>query len=146
MHWIGYASDHAAGTYRLYNPSTGRVIMSRDVRFLEPEETRKPEKELAIIQEKSLGPKEKKNEARYVSDSDEEENIKNVHENDMEENNGETPYLIPPEEQSTSSNDETETNVEVQDRSCAFRIPTRSVLAKRSSKIPQRKSPLSSKL
>ena len=111
MHWIGYASDHAAGTYRLYNPGTGPVIMSRDVRFLEPEETRKPEKELAIIQEKSLGPKEKKNEARYVSDSDEEENIKNVHENDMEENDGETPYLIPPEEQSTSSNDETETNV-----------------------------------
>jgi hypothetical protein len=71
MHWIGYAQDHAAGTYRLYNQDTGRVIMSRDVVFLEPKETRKPEKELAVIQEKSLGPTEKKNEAIYVSDSDE---------------------------------------------------------------------------
>jgi len=94
---------------------------------------------LAIIQEKSLGPTEKKNEAIYVSDSDKEENKKNVHESDMKEENGDTPYLIPPEEQSTSSNDETVTNVEEQDRSCAFRIPTRSVLAKRSSKIPRRK-------
>ena len=31
--------------------------------------------------------------------------------------------------------------MEVQDRSCAFRIPTQSTLAKRSSKIPRRKSP-----
>ena len=46
-----------------------------------------------------------------------------MQESDNEENNGDTPYLIPPEEQSTSSNDETETNVEVQDRSCAFRTP-----------------------
>ena len=141
MHWIGYASDHATGTYRLYNPGTGRVIMSRDVVFLEPKETRKPEKELAVIQEKSLGPTEKKNEAIYVSDSDEEENKKNVHESNTEEENGDTPYLIPPEEQSTSINDETETNVEEQDCSCAFRIPMRSVLAKTTSKIPRRKSP-----
>ena len=48
-----------------------------------------------------------------------------MQESDNEENNGDTPYLIPPEEQ---------------DRSCAFRIPTR-VLAKRSSKVPRRKSP-----
>ena len=64
--------------------------------------------------------KEKKKEERNVSDSDEEENIKNVHENDMEENNTKTPYLIPPEEQNCS---------------CAFQIPTRSVLAKRSGKL-----------
>ena len=62
--------------------------MSRDVRFLEPEETRKPEKELAVIQEKSLGHTEKKNEAIYVSDSDKEENKKNVHESNTEEENG----------------------------------------------------------
>jgi len=51
------------------------------------------------------------------------------------EDNGDTPYLIPPEEQSTSSNDETETNEEEQDRSCAFQIPMRSVLAKESGKL-----------
>ena len=96
--------------------------MSRDVVFLEPKETRKPEKELAVIQEKSSRPTRKKNEARYVSD--EEEDNKNVHESDTEEENGDIPYLIPPEEQYTSSNDETETNEEEQDRSCAFRIPT----------------------
>ena len=43
-----------------------------------------------------------------------------MQESDNEEDNGDTPYLIPPEEQ---------------DRSCAFRIPTRSVLAKRSDKL-----------
>ena len=51
------------------------------------------------------------------------------------EDNGDTPYLIPPEEQSTSSNDENETNVEEQDRRCAFRIPTQSALAIRSGKL-----------
>jgi hypothetical protein len=122
MHWIGYAHNHAAGTYRLYNPGTGRIIMSRDVVFLEPKETRKPEKELAVIQEKSSRPTRKKNEARYVSD--EEEDNKNVHESDTEEENGDITYLIPPEEQYASSNDETETNEEEQDCSCAFRIPT----------------------
>ena len=58
-----------------------------------------------------------------------------MQESDNEENNGDTPYLIPPEEQSTSSNDETETKVEEQDRSCAFQIPMRSVLAKESGKL-----------
>ena len=58
-----------------------------------------------------------------------------MQESDNEEDNGDTPYLIPPEEQSTSSNDENETNVEEQDYSCAFRIPTQSVLAKRSGKL-----------
>ena len=62
MHWIGYAHKHATGTYRLYNPGTGHIIMNRDVVFLEPKETKKPEKEVAIIQEKSARPTRKKNE------------------------------------------------------------------------------------
>ena len=86
MHWIGYAYNHAAGTYRLYNPGTGRVIMSQDVVFLESKEIRKPEKELAIIQEESSRPTRKKNEVIYVSD--EEENNKNAHESDSEEEMG----------------------------------------------------------
>ena len=96
---------------------------------------------MAIIQEKSSRPTRKKNEAIYVSD--EEENNENVHESDSEEENGDIPYLIPPEEQSTSSSDEYETNEEEQDRSCAFRIPTQSVLARsgKRSNMPQRKSP-----
>ncbi|MCP4744763.1 MAG: hypothetical protein GY874_01280, partial [Desulfobacteraceae bacterium] len=32
--WRGYAKDHKAGTYRLYNPTTRKMIMSRDVVFL----------------------------------------------------------------------------------------------------------------
>ena len=32
--WMGYARDHKAGTYRLYNPTTRKIIMSRDVIFL----------------------------------------------------------------------------------------------------------------
>ena len=43
-----------------------------------------------------------------------------MQESDNEEDNGDTPYLIPPEEQNCS---------------CAFQIPTRSVLAKRSGKL-----------
>jgi len=43
-----------------------------------------------------------------------------MQESDNEENDGDIPYLIPPEEQ---------------DRSCAFRIPIRSVLAKESGKL-----------
>ncbi|CAM9887516.1 unnamed protein product, partial [Chrysoparadoxa australica] len=30
---VGYAKDHAADTYRMYNPSTRRVILSRDIRW-----------------------------------------------------------------------------------------------------------------
>ena len=102
----------------VYNSGTGRVMMRRDVVFLQPKETRKQEKELAIIQEKSWRPTRKENEAIYVGD--EEGNNKNVHESNSEEENGDIPYLIPPEEQSTSSSDELGTNEEEQDRSCAF--------------------------
>ena len=30
---VGYASNHAVGVYRLYNPQTNRIIMSRDVKW-----------------------------------------------------------------------------------------------------------------
>lgn len=32
--WLGYAADHAAGTYRVYNQRTQQVIFTRDVQFL----------------------------------------------------------------------------------------------------------------
>ena len=32
--WLGYADNHAAGTYRVYNPETRRVRLSRSVTFL----------------------------------------------------------------------------------------------------------------
>jgi hypothetical protein len=32
--WLGYAADHAAGTYRVYNPQTKQVIFTRDVQLL----------------------------------------------------------------------------------------------------------------
>ena len=32
--WMGFAEDHKAGTYRLYNTATGKIILSRDVTFL----------------------------------------------------------------------------------------------------------------
>ena len=31
---MGYAKLHSAGTFRLYNPATRKVILSRDVTFL----------------------------------------------------------------------------------------------------------------
>ena len=30
---IGYAGDHAGDTYRMYNPTTNRVIMTRDIKW-----------------------------------------------------------------------------------------------------------------
>ena len=32
---VGYALNHGAGTYRLYNPRTKRIIMSRDVTWMD---------------------------------------------------------------------------------------------------------------
>ena len=32
--WIGYASDHAAYKYRIFNPKTRKVILSQDVTFI----------------------------------------------------------------------------------------------------------------
>ena len=32
--WLGYAKDHAIGTYRVYNPKTNKVLLTRDVTFL----------------------------------------------------------------------------------------------------------------
>ena len=32
--WLGYAKDHATGTYRVYNPKTNKVSLTRDVTFL----------------------------------------------------------------------------------------------------------------
>ena len=32
---VGYALNHGAGTYRLYNPKTKRIIMSRDVKWMD---------------------------------------------------------------------------------------------------------------
>ena len=32
---VGYAQNHGAGTYRLYNPKTKRIIMSRDVKWMD---------------------------------------------------------------------------------------------------------------
>ena len=32
---VGYATNHGAGTYRLFNPKTNRIIMSRDVSWMD---------------------------------------------------------------------------------------------------------------
>ena len=32
--WIGYAANHAAGTHRVWNPVTNKIILTRDVLFL----------------------------------------------------------------------------------------------------------------
>ena len=34
-YFVGYAKDHAIGTYRIFNPVTRKVIMSRDVSFVD---------------------------------------------------------------------------------------------------------------
>ena len=32
--WVGYADNHPTGTYRIFNPKTKRIILTRDVTFL----------------------------------------------------------------------------------------------------------------
>ena len=32
--WVGYATDHAAGTHRVLNPTTKKISLTRDVIFL----------------------------------------------------------------------------------------------------------------
>ena len=32
--WMGFAKNHKAGTYRLYNQKTNKLIISRDVTFI----------------------------------------------------------------------------------------------------------------
>ena len=55
VHWIGYAHNYAVGRYGIQ--SRYRTCYdSQDVVFLEPKETRKQEKELDIMQEKSSRP------------------------------------------------------------------------------------------
>ena len=46
-YWIGYAEHHAAGTYRMYNPTTKRFIMSRDIVFIEDRKNNTVSPELA---------------------------------------------------------------------------------------------------
>ena len=68
MYWLGCAKDHAKDTYRIYNPATKKLVLSRDVTFLPNQEKRSTStKELGTIPEKeeyeSLHP--------YVTDDDE---------------------------------------------------------------------------
>ena len=34
LNWVGYAKDHPVGTYRLFNPASKKIVVSRDVTFL----------------------------------------------------------------------------------------------------------------
>ena len=42
--FVGYAKMHAAGTYRLFNPATRKIILSRDVTFIRSERERGAQK------------------------------------------------------------------------------------------------------
>ena len=33
--WIGYAKNYPTGTYQIFNPKTKRIILTRDVTFLQ---------------------------------------------------------------------------------------------------------------
>ena len=41
--WLGYAKNWSFDTYRLYNPKTRSIILSRDVTFLNQEKEMKNE-------------------------------------------------------------------------------------------------------
>ena len=33
--WVGYTEGHSTGTYRIFNPKTNKIILTRDVTFLQ---------------------------------------------------------------------------------------------------------------
>ena len=33
--WVGYAENHPAGTYRIFNPKTRKIILTQDMTFLQ---------------------------------------------------------------------------------------------------------------
>ena len=33
--WVGYAENHPAGTYQIFNPKTKKIILTRDMTFLQ---------------------------------------------------------------------------------------------------------------
>ena len=53
--WLGYTKNRSSDTYRLYNPKTRKIILSRDVIFLNREKedvietpSEKPEKSYLV--------------------------------------------------------------------------------------------------
>ena len=49
-YFVGYADDHTPDTYRMYNPNTGKIVLSRDIRWLDTFELTPDIKEESGIQ------------------------------------------------------------------------------------------------
>ena len=75
---VGYASNHGAGTYRLYNPHTNRIVLSRDVKWADFK-PRKLEKEMVEMFEPGI-----------ENDDTEEQLMEKETENDTDETSVET--------------------------------------------------------
>ena len=66
---VGYALNHGVGTYRLYNPKTKRIIMSRNIKWMDFQ-SRKLEDEFNLFEP---GIKSVESDV-YKTDSEDEEN------------------------------------------------------------------------
>ena len=67
--WVGYATEHAVRTYRVLNPETRKILLTRDVIFLG-----KSYGKWAIIEDPAVIP------VNTFDDEDEEIKISNPHE------------------------------------------------------------------
>ena len=74
--WLGYAKDHAIGTYRVYNPKTNKVSLTRDVTFLRESHndwvTEKEPASVMEIEDKLDAPVAAKNPVSTVNNADDE--------------------------------------------------------------------------
>jgi len=55
--FVGYAKMHAAGTYRLFNPATRKIILSRDVTFICSKREESAEARTQVVKMRQASPR-----------------------------------------------------------------------------------------
>jgi len=94
--WLGYAKNHAAGTYRVLNTLTEKVNLTRDVTFLQ----------------KSYG--------NWVDDQEKLTSISNSSDEDDDEDEDELPPLVPPGNYVSDDEDESDEEDEEEGQNSSF--------------------------
>ena len=96
--WLGFADNHASKCYRLLNPETKRILISRDVTFLN-----KPYGDWENVKDPAIVPLT----AEVIDTIDEDDEV-------------DEPNLIPPDDKSMIEDDDTSQGID-------FQIPVLSI-------------------
>ena len=111
--WLGYAKRHAAGTFRLYNSKTNRIIQSRDVIFTRSKSTQV----LSTVVEEEVVP------ISQMGEMDEDDDTDSDEEDDK-------PHLIPEVSDSDESGtEESDTDLDNESNSDADTLEDTATLA-----------------